>query len=71
MSPNSHKSAVANRLRCAGSITGKEAWEQFGCYRLSSVIHRLRKEGWPIHTERVGEEQYAKYVLEEIQDGSY
>lgn len=55
-----------------GSITSWDAYEAFGCTRLSSVIHRLRKDGFPIVTEtvygkdRFGEPMnYAKYRMEE------
>jgi hypothetical protein len=46
------------------SITGLEAWKQYGVYRLSSLINRLRKTH-NIKTEMVteGETQFAKYTL--------
>lgn len=44
-------------------ITGLTAWKDFGVYRLSSVIHKLRKEGMKIHTQMIHTEQntFAKY----------
>jgi hypothetical protein len=46
-------------------ITGKQAWELYGLYRLSSSINRLRNDGHNIHTEMVkkGKETFAKYKL--------
>jgi len=52
------------------SITPLEAWQHIGVYRLSSVVHKLRKRGYEIETERVTvNNQFdekcsvAKYVL--------
>ena len=48
-------------------ISGKEALEKIGLYRLSGEIHQLRKEGHNIQTEmmyRNGEE-YARYFIGE------
>lgn len=61
-----HKEACLAYLEKHGSITGKQAWEAFGCYRLASVINRLRKDGYPIASEIVEGERYAIYTL--IQD---
>ncbi len=46
------------------SITGLEAWKQYGVYRLSEMIRRIRKTH-NIKTEMVteGETQFAKYTL--------
>lgn len=47
------------------SITGKQALERFGLYRLSAVIFRMRMEGHDIVTTQVTEkgEIFAKYQL--------
>jgi Helix-turn-helix domain len=47
------------------SITGIQALELYGVYRLSSVINRFRKAGHKIETIMVNkaEETYAKYKL--------
>ena len=34
---------ILKHLQSRGSITGRISWERYGCYRLSSVINRLRK----------------------------
>lgn len=47
------------------SITGKQALERFGLYRLSAVIFRMRMEGHDIVTTQFVErgEVFAKYQL--------
>ena len=40
-------------LKSGGSITQLGALKSFGCFRLSSVIHRLREEGHNIETRLV------------------
>jgi hypothetical protein len=52
MRPN-HKELITHHLMRKRSITGLEALQEYGCYRLSSVIHRLRKDGFEIETEEV------------------
>ena len=57
---------VLQLLKSGQTITPIEALNQFGCFRLAAVVHRLRKEqGWPIHTDRInsGEKTYAEYSL--------
>lgn len=46
-------------------ITGLIAWEQYGVYRLSSLINRIRKQGHQIETEMIQAEghTFAKYSL--------
>ena len=44
------KVIIEKWLRDHGSITGKQAMEDCGVYRLSSVIHSLRKRGVDIET---------------------
>ena len=54
-----------------GSITSQDAWREFSCTRLASIIHRLRKYGYDIDTiecsvrNEYGTNTYAKYVLNE------
>lgn len=52
-------------LRKGRSITPLSAWEKYGCYRLSSVINRLRKKGHEITTtmKKQGENNFAVYRL--------
>ena len=47
------------------TITPLRALEQFGCFRLAAVIHKLRDDDMKIHTIIVedGNKRYAKYVL--------
>jgi hypothetical protein len=61
----SHIEKVLTHLRRRGSITPIKAWEAYGCYRLSSVINRLRKKGHEIVTEIIKNKDYvhAKYKL--------
>jgi hypothetical protein len=40
-------------LKDNGNINPLKAWKELGIYRLSSCIHRLRKQGWNIITERI------------------
>lgn len=56
---------IVNHLRKKGSITPLKAWEAYGCYRLSSVINRLRKKGLQIITEIIRRKDsiHAKYKL--------
>tara|TARA_R100001244_G_scaffold67113_1_gene55034 strand:+ start:2430 stop:2723 length:294 start_codon:yes stop_codon:yes gene_type:complete len=53
-----------------GSITGKQAMEECGIYRLSSVIHELRKRGLDITTKTLvvknrygGKSHVAQYTM--------
>lgn len=70
---SSQKDAVLAHLKANGSITSKEAIDNYGATRLSSIIHILRhKEGYVIETHmmagktRFGHScEYAKYVLKE------
>lgn len=41
---------VLNWLQEKGSITQKEAIDEFGAYRLSAIIYNLRQEGYEINT---------------------
>ncbi len=58
---------VLMHLKKYGSITPMEALREHHSFRLSSIIHRLRKEGREIRTELVDgkENRYARYHLEE------
>jgi Helix-turn-helix domain len=57
---------VLAHLIARGSITPMEAWVSHGIYRLSSIIHRLRKVGYPIDVEMRKDEAgkaYGHYTL--------
>lgn len=61
-------------LNEGNTLTSFEAWERFGITRLSSVIHIIRKEGYPISTEmksvktRYGSTKIAVYSLDKEED---
>ena len=44
---------IINFLFLYGDINPLEAWTHCGVYRLAAVIHKLRKKGYSIYTERV------------------
>jgi hypothetical protein len=52
-------------LKEQGTIRARDAIESFDCLRLASCICDLRKQGYTILTEEVGNSGYAKYYLKE------
>lgn len=50
------------------SITGLEAWTQYGVYRLSEMIRRIRKDGHDIKTDMIKGDghTFAKYSLQKL-----
>lgn len=60
----SKKSKVLHHLQTRKrGITGKEAWNLYGLYRLSDAIFKLRKEGYNIVTSiEETEDQYGNKV---------
>jgi hypothetical protein len=63
---------VLRYMKENGSISSKEAFEEFGATRLSAIIFALRKRGYEIETEiwtctnRYGKNvDFAKYILKE------
>lgn len=56
---------VFSHLMDNKGITPAYAFKHFGCLRLASVIHDLRKKGVPIETKivKVGDKTYARYTL--------
>ena len=44
---------IIKRIRDKGSITTKEAADEFGCYRLSGRIYDMRKAGINVQSEMV------------------
>lgn len=63
-------SQVLKHLQTCRSITQKEAIDLYGAYRLSDIIHRLRRTGYEITTiteskkDRNGNtSNFARYVL--------
>ena len=64
------KEMILLHLQVIGSITPMEALQDYGCFRLSHIIYKLRNEGFKIETETVtitnklgGISHYAKYSL--------
>ena len=59
-----HQESVLKHLKSA-TITPLQALDLYGCYRLSSVIHRLRRAGYTIVTYGVetNGSHHAKYEL--------
>ena len=62
------KSQIRAWLMEGNSVTPIEALNKWGCFRLASVINRLRNEGMDIITETVnnGRKSFAKYYLKKI-----
>ncbi len=62
----SKKERIKIRLLNGFAISGLDALKEFGLYRLSSVINRLRNEGLPIKTKMVTRNgvTFAKYYIE-------
>ena len=61
----SKKSMVKSALENGRKVSGASAWRDFGLYRLSSAIHKLREEGLNIETVMVDRdgETFAEYRL--------
>lgn len=59
------KQAILAHLRTGASITPLEALEKYGCFRLASVIHELRRDGHQIETDdgKHGKKHFAIYKL--------
>jgi|TARA_R110000824_G_scaffold349730_3_gene536599 hypothetical protein len=62
----SQEKQIKHYLNSGGRVTGLDALDKFGCYRLSSVIFNLRAKGLDIKTKMVksGGKTYAQYSLE-------
>ena len=52
MKTNTQDNQVLTHLEHGNTISPEEAIQLFNCYRLSSVIHRLRNAGHKIITHR-------------------
>ena len=64
---NTQLEQILEHLKQGKNITPIEALEQYGCFRLSAVILKLRKQGYDIvtHYERnkSGIGRHARYEL--------
>lgn len=61
---------ILNHLKTRGSITQREALDEYGVARLASRVEELRRAGHPIVTEKIegmnryGEKtRFARYTL--------
>ena len=65
---------VFDFLNAGNTLTSFEAWDKFGITRLSSVIHLIRKGGYPVSTEmksvktRYGSTKIAVYSLDKEEE---
>lgn len=66
----SQRQRVLGHLLSGRSLTPIESLQNFGCYRLSSVIHKLRNNGYNIKTTMV-DGKYAKYKINDLGDIKY
>ena len=48
-----HNKLILHHLQTWGSITPREADELYGCMRLGARIYDLKRQGYPIISERV------------------
>jgi hypothetical protein len=58
--------AILNHLQTGATISGLEALNRFGCFRLGARIHELKKAGYPIESKKVKSENgkhYSQYSL--------
>lgn len=56
---------VLDHLAKGKDITPIEALERFGVFRLAAIVHSLRREGFEIATELVGNgrNKFARYSM--------
>jgi hypothetical protein len=60
--PANQDQAVLDYLKHGNTISGVQALELFRCYRLSSVIHRLRNQ-YGYNIENISTKKFAIYKL--------
>jgi hypothetical protein len=66
MNTTSKAKEIEKHLKTGRSISGLQAIAMYRVYRLSSVIHKLRKKGYKIKTTMIENEEgikYASYAL--------
>lgn len=58
--------SILSYLESGKAITPMEAWQMFGCFRLSARIKDLRNKGYEIKTKIVkhNKKAFAKYYIE-------
>ena len=59
------KEKIKNLLKSGQGLTPMEALKLFGCFRLASVVHKLKSEGMKIETSIINDvdRTYAKYYM--------
>ena len=55
--------AIAADLLSGHAVDSVHAAQQHGVWRLSGVIYRLRRQGWPIIARRDHQNGLARYLL--------
>ena len=60
----SQKDDILFHLQEYGSITPMEALNEYGCFRLASRIHDLKRDGIDIEVSRVN--KYATYFIKKL-----
>lgn len=63
MRETSQKAGILEDLMAGRRVTALDALERHGCFRLSSVIHRLRKDGHDVKTELVQAQSGAVHAV--------
>ncbi len=58
-----HRVPILAHLESGKTLTGLQAWKLCGCYRLSSVINRLKNKGHNIICTIVDDQNYGEYKL--------
>ena len=67
MENKSQKLMILQHLKKFGRITQREAYSNYGCFRLGARIWELKQEGKNINrrTVRSGRKNFAEYYLEQ------
>tara|TARA_R100000734_G_scaffold19139_1_gene18473 strand:- start:5947 stop:6162 length:216 start_codon:yes stop_codon:yes gene_type:complete len=65
MKKQSQYDNIKAHLEDGKTLQPLQALSEYGCYRLSAVIHKLRRDGYPIETNMKTNrgKTYAEYVL--------
>jgi len=67
MRKQSQKDKILTHFLTGASLTPLEALNNFGAFRLSAVVHKLKEEGWNIESKLIHDKRnnkmYSKYKL--------
>ena len=59
-----HQADVIARALLSGKpVNSVSSGIDYGIWRLSSIVHRLRRRGWPINAERDANNGLARYSI--------